>query len=257
MKDPERFIERGAGALEAELVGSMRDDVPSAAAKARALAAFGLGAAATAASSATAAAVSGKAAASSVVSLAAKWLIVGAGTTVLAVGVAHRAGWSFDGAAHRTPAPAALPAPKQAAPASVVAKHDDTESAPSSGETAASDGQVTAPSSRSAAGVRVRSARAPSAPDVELAEEVRALDQARQAALSHDSARALRLVTAYQAKFPKGKLGPEATVLAIEALIASGQKGAAAHLARTFLQRDPSGPLAERVRTLLRGATSP
>ena len=43
----------------------------------------------------------------------------------------------------------------------------------------------------------------------------------------------------------------EATVLRIEALAASGEKQAAARLGKAFLARDPNGPYARRVRSLI------
>jgi hypothetical protein len=258
MKDPQRFIERGAGELERELVASMHDDAPPAAARARALAALGAGAALTATASATTAAtLAAKAALPSVAALATKWLVVGAGVSLLAAGVAHQAGWSFGATGPRVPAHAARPATEHASPRRIVVPTRKAEPALSPTATSTFEGPQPLASSRPSTGARLQSVEIRSVPDVELAKEVRALDQVRQAALAHDPKRALRLVAAYQSAFPLGKLGPEATVLRIEALIASGNKPAAANLARGFLRSDPAGPLAERVRTLLGEATGP
>jgi hypothetical protein len=252
MNDPRRFIEQDAGGLERELVASMRNDAPPAAARARALAAFGVGAAVTATASATtAASLAAKTALPSVAALAAKWLIVGVGASVLAAGVAHQAGWS------RVRPHGARPAAEHAAPARIASVSHETKPGLAPTAAASFDAQGPSPSSRPSAGARVQSAEVRSVPDVELAKEVRALDRARRAALAHDPERALRLVAAYRSEFPRGKLAPEATVQHIEALIATGQKPAAANLARGFLRSDPSGPLAERVRTLLSEAASP
>jgi hypothetical protein len=252
MNDPQRLIRRGPGELEHELVASMLGDAPSAATRARALAAFGLGGALSATASATAAAtVTAKASLPSTLAL---WLIAGAGVSVLAAGVAHQAGWAFGGPAHR--ADVARSAGEHASSARIVPTAPGKPVLVATPTAAFDDGEPP-PSSRPTAGTRVHGTEVRSPPDAQLAEEVRALDQARQAALAHDPERALRLVAAYQALFPGGKLGPEATVLRVEALIATGNKAAAASLAQSFLQSDPSGPLAERVRTLLGEATQP
>lgn len=70
-------------------------------------------------------------------------------------------------------------------------------------------------------------------------------------AAKSDLGEALRLLDAYGQQFPRGHLGPEARVLRIEALAKSGKTEQAAGLAREVLKTDPSGPHAERVRSVL------
>ena len=84
-----------------------------------------------------------------------------------------------------------------------------------------------------------------------LSLELSAIESARAALARRDYARALRLLDDYRKRFPKANLMAEATVLRIEALAASGEKQAAARLGKAFLARDPNGPYARRVRSLI------
>ena len=61
----------------------------------------------------------------------------------------------------------------------------------------------------------------------------------------------LRLLDAYQTRFPRRSLGTEATVLRIETLTKRGDRAQAARLGRDFLARNADGPYARRVRSLL------
>jgi outer membrane protein assembly factor BamD (BamD/ComL family) len=82
------------------------------------------------------------------------------------------------------------------------------------------------------------------------------LDQARGAMDSGDPARALSMLDAYGARFPHGVMGPEASMLRIEALVASGDHSAAKRAADAFLQANPTSPYASRIQTLL-GPSNP
>jgi hypothetical protein len=87
--------------------------------------------------------------------------------------------------------------------------------------------------------------------------ELEALDRARSALAGGDASRALALLDEYGTRFPKARLRAESAVLRIEALAASGQKVAAIRLARQQLAREPNGPYARRVRSLLEKAGAP
>jgi outer membrane protein assembly factor BamD (BamD/ComL family) len=91
-------------------------------------------------------------------------------------------------------------------------------------------------------------AAAPAPAASSLAEEVRILDRVSASLSAHDSAGALTQLDAYRAKFPRGSMTLEATVLRIEALRQSGNGGAADALADDFLAKHPTSALAERVR---------
>jgi hypothetical protein len=91
----------------------------------------------------------------------------------------------------------------------------------------------------------------PSPASSALADEIAALDGAREALASGDSSRALRALDARDRAFPRGALGPEATVLRIEALALRGDRAAATRLAEAFLAASPRSPHASAIRTLL------
>jgi TolA-binding protein len=89
------------------------------------------------------------------------------------------------------------------------------------------------------------------APAPSLADEVTALDTARAALARGDTARALADLDAYERRFPSGVLAPEADVVRIEALFASGDISAARGRAGRFLASHSNSPLAARVRELV------
>jgi hypothetical protein len=82
-----------------------------------------------------------------------------------------------------------------------------------------------------------------------LSEELALLKPARAALSSGDANGALTALSAYRAKFPNGKLGPEATRLQVEALVRLGRRAEAERLAAPLLEGN--SPYAERMRTLL------
>jgi hypothetical protein len=86
-----------------------------------------------------------------------------------------------------------------------------------------------------------------------LAKEVLLIDRAREALAAQDHARALNLVRQYQARFPSGRLLPEAAFLQMEAERGLGRGQAAQGSARKLLELAPHSPQAERARELLQG----
>ncbi len=78
------------------------------------------------------------------------------------------------------------------------------------------------------------------------------LDAARSAIAAGTFAEALRLAERYRGDFPSGELGPEAEVVAIEALVEQGQRQPAALGAAGFLVRYPGDPHTARVKWLVR-----
>ena len=81
--------------------------------------------------------------------------------------------------------------------------------------------------------------------------ELEAIDNARRALAQGNAALASRLLDRYAARFPKPRLGAEATVLRIETLIARGDRAGASRLGKAFLQNNPKSPYARRVRSLI------
>lgn len=88
-----------------------------------------------------------------------------------------------------------------------------------------------------------------------LAAELDAIRPAKARLASGDAAGALAQVRQYRAQFPKGRLGVEATVIEVEALVALGQRSAAERLAAPLLKGD--SPYAARLRTLLGQNSAP
>jgi TolA-binding protein len=84
-----------------------------------------------------------------------------------------------------------------------------------------------------------------------LAAEVALLDRARAEIARGDTAAAARSLARHGREFAGGALVAEAQFLELRVLLRRGQRAAAAALARRFLERFPSSPLAPRVRALV------
>jgi type IV secretory pathway VirB10-like protein len=85
-----------------------------------------------------------------------------------------------------------------------------------------------------------------------LAEETAALDEIRAAIEASDAARALALLDRYDRRGEGGnRMSAEAMVLRLEALVQGGHTTKARELARTFIERNPNNPLADRARAIL------
>ena len=84
----------------------------------------------------------------------------------------------------------------------------------------------------------------------QLAAEAAELREARAELDARDARAALAALDRYRARWPRGRLGLEASVLRIEALALAGQSGPARSLAEEFLKRHPRTPFARRVRQL-------
>ena len=82
------------------------------------------------------------------------------------------------------------------------------------------------------------------------------LDQARAAIDHGDAARGLSLLDAYASRFPHGVMGPEASILRIEALVNEGDRAAADREGDAFLRANPTSPYAARIASLL-GRSNP
>jgi len=92
----------------------------------------------------------------------------------------------------------------------------------------------------------------PPLPTSTLNAQVALLDAARSAIASAAFPEALRLADRYRADFPNGELAPEAEVVAIEALVQSGEQQPAALRAARFFARYPGDPHRARVKWLVR-----
>jgi outer membrane protein assembly factor BamD (BamD/ComL family) len=91
---------------------------------------------------------------------------------------------------------------------------------------------------------------APPAPDP-LAVEAKLLRDARACLASGDAACASARLAEHQAKFPNGALVDEATLIAIDAAKARGDRVAARAAAERLLARHPTGAYAARAKAAL------
>lgn len=147
-----------------------------------------------------------------------------------------------------TPAPAVAPPPATVAPP--AAPRSEIE-AIDVGELPATEAtESDAPSDEPAPARRAVATPAPAKLDT-LPLELEAIDNARRALAQGNAALASRLLDRYAARFPKPRLGAEATVLRIETLIARGDRAGASRLGKAFLQNNPKSPYARRVRSLI------
>lgn len=92
-------------------------------------------------------------------------------------------------------------------------------------------------------------ARASAEPDIQS--EIAALDRARSAAQRGDYAGALQELDRYERAFQRGRLRPEALLLRVQTLLSSGDTAGAKALGARFLAHYPQSPLAPRVRKLI------
>jgi hypothetical protein len=234
MNDPVRLLEVGADDFEAKLLRAGRSDAIPARSRAQILAGIGIGGLLTATTMA-----SGVRAA-----VSKAWLATaGVGASALAI-------WA--GVWSQAPESNADAPPAPAAPAARPARPVETIRPP-----------VVAPAPPPEAPVAATPTRPRTAPverDASLTAELAALEQARGAFLRRDYSQTLRLLDDYGQRFPKRRLGTEATVLRIEALAARGDRQSATRIGRDFLQSQPNGPYAQRVRSVIgetNGAPAP
>jgi hypothetical protein len=85
----------------------------------------------------------------------------------------------------------------------------------------------------------------------ELSREIELLDLARRQLASGDSAGALSTLARRERELTQLSLGPEALVVQVKALLASGQRARATAIAESAIARDPQGSYAQRLRRAL------
>lgn len=90
--------------------------------------------------------------------------------------------------------------------------------------------------------------------------EIAALDAVKQSVVARNPAAALNGLAKYHADFPAPLLGPEATVLEVQALMSDGDsshRARAIALARRFVKMHPTSPHAPRLETLVSNPGQP
>jgi len=233
MKDPERLLDEGANSFETRLLRSGRTDAPSAHNRRAIATALGVGGIFGASTVATGASATARTWLSMTTASAVKvagGVIAGAAALYTGVQVLDTPAPPPPPAAVAARAPVKAPPPRRAEPAPAPVEEVANEPAV----------KPTAPPPPS-----------PERAGDTLSLELQALDQARRALAAGDAALALTRLDDYIRRFPKRRLGAEATVLRIEALTKSGNKALALRLGREFLSKQPNGPYARRVQSLI------
>jgi hypothetical protein len=247
MSDFKRLLDdESTDATQAELLRFARREGPSPDGRARILGALaaktGLGATALTSDAAAASAPSSLPPPPIVqVASPVKWALFG----LAAVGVPLAAWLVFKATQPPAAAPVEASAPAVVKPVAPEAVPEPARAAPAPVEAARAPEPAAVPTARSTKAV-------PSAAGGStLADEVKALGRAKAALSAGNPRQALRELDAYRVAFPAGKLGQEATVTRIEALVQSGDRASAKRLGQRFLSHSPKSPYAARVRSLI------
>lgn len=239
MSDPRRLLDEGANDFEAKLLRAGRRDAPSARNRRRVLAGLGLG---SVLSTSVVASAGGSKALSSGALGALRW-VGGGAVGVLAVWAGVQA---FAPAKAVVSEPANRPAVALVQPKLALAEATVAPPAVPENGVEAPSAMKPVPAVRTAAPAATQERARDS-----LSAELAALDRARSALSSRDTQLTLRLLDEYAQRFPKRRLNTEAAVLRIEALAARGDRAGAARLGKEFLARQPNGPYARRVSSLI------
>jgi hypothetical protein len=234
------------------LLGSIRLDIPPPGGKTRVLLTLGLGTEVAVASTGTAVLSTAKQAG---IGLVWKWLAAGAvaGATMTTTIEVVRQVSSTTSTEQRREAPV------PAAPRDVATRAEPPRARPAPPETDELDDRAGSESAavRGAAHVGAASQPASTTPAAgvsSLTEEVGLLDRARRSLTSGDASGAVRILDEYARRFPSPRLGPEAALVRVEALLALGRKLDARRLAESMLASQPDSAHAKRLRTLLQVA---
>jgi hypothetical protein len=192
--------------------------------------------------------------------LAAKWLALGLGVSLLGLSAVDRlqpASAPFVTQAKAPAVRAASPAPRPAA--SDQAAAPVVMPAAAAGPAASTAGLLRLKAYPSAT-VSTAPDRAGSTRDLtdtsQLAREVLALRQARAGLAGGNTVLARERLLDYQREFPAGMLATEAAALQVEVAFACHSSGAPA-LAEAFLRDHAMSPLTRRIQNLLEGAPAP
>jgi hypothetical protein len=263
MTDPPRLLDATEDPFERMLLGSAQRDRGSHAAQARCGAA--IAAAGVIATKSVAAAT-----ATSATAAAAATPLVGAGMLVKAVAIGLAVGLGAQGTyvvadqvlspkraatARRVEQPRAVenqgrareatpPLPAESPPVEVPAVTEEPRVA-----------QAPAQATSTALPSQARAAPPASQPsgtaDDSLEREVLLLDEARRAYRVAAYGEALRLLGRHASEFPAGALGPEATMIEVQALLGLGRRSDAEAIAQKHIAFHPNSAVAQRLKMLL------
>jgi hypothetical protein len=267
MNDPTRLLEAG-DEFERALLDSARRDRASERAKVRALTTFGalglqLTASTAAASpSAFAAAASSGVLASSAPALTtvafAKWLGTGMILGTLSAGSVYAIRTESNGTTVPYAATSTVPVTvspaleRTAQTAAPEPRPDAVAREPHAVSHELDSVSANDPSARTPPGPAASNGAFPlDTPDSHLRAELAALDRARRALRGGNPAVALQELARYEARFPRGALLQEATLLAVEARLEAGDTSGARAVAARVLTVDTTSPHARRLQALL------
>ncbi|MFO0565439.1 MAG: hypothetical protein U0263_07240 [Polyangiaceae bacterium] len=251
MEDPVRFCD-GADESARQLMRAMREERPPAGALRRASLALGVAAASTAVTATGSATAASSSFFQSLGWLGLKWLSVGA-----LVGAAVSTGATLVAPPRSSPRelePVAH-APTAVAASARVMTQPEIESPPAESPTSAKPNAARPP----AAAATQEVDPTPIAPSVgalpspvadTLAREVELLDGAREALRRNSPGEALSKLDGYAHEFPRGRMGAEAFVVRLDALVRSGRSAEARALAERHLATNPASPHAAKIRKL-------
>jgi hypothetical protein len=252
VSDLRKWSEDGATRDELRLLDASRSERPDPAARARTLAALGLGGGGSPGGPASPSGngTGPSAALGRTAQIGRLWMMAGiGGITAVVLGAlwVARTRHAPLPTARRTPAastPAAaapeLPTPPPAAPEAPAVAPKPSARAPAIRRSVRRQPSDVAPLE--------------AAPPASLTDEIAALERARTALGGGDPATALHTLDAYRARFRGGKLASEETVLRVKALLAQGNHGEAIFVADTYAAMHPGDPYTDRLRELLGSA---
>jgi len=244
MSELRRWSEEGATAAELSLLEVSRREQAPPQARTRTLGALGL-AVAVGTATGTAVATTSRSGVGLLLKVVGVSLL-GGGLVVTGLAM-HRAHLA---ATATTTAKQVRTAANTSVPVKIPAASVSTDSVPPA--TSDPDAEpATAPAAQSSASPRPTR---PEAAAGRLSREVAALERAHQALAAQDPSSALHLLDRYRAEFPSGALGSEATVLRVQALLASGNRAAAQTLADAYSSAHPDSPYARRIQAILHSA---
>ncbi len=241
MNELRRWLDEGGTPDEIALLKASQSERAPAASRSKTLRALGLSATAvTVSATATAAIRTGIATASAGASVLTK--VVGAsvlGAAILGSMAAYTVHRPPGSSNHRVMSPVAGVAPLPESPHMPL----PAVPIPSSVETGASE---------------VRPHRAPPVSSInrpfqgdDLSQELATLQLAHEAVAANAPEEALRLLDTYRARFPRGALASEETVLRVRALLATGERTRAQALADAYAAAHPDSPYSRQLEKLV------
>ncbi len=236
------MVDDEASPFERTLLEAGAREQPSAACRAAALSAIGLGSSVALASAG--ATTAGRSAAESGLGWAvSKWWLLGGGLLAAAAGGAWTL-WPTE--TIKPPATLVLATGTSLSPSAL---QPASEPAPVTSIEAPEPAQAL--NTPRAASERRAQPAARTAGEASIQGQIDLIDRARNAVRAHQPAGALQAISEYHQRYPQGVLGQEAQLLRIEATLQQGDRATAERMFDAYEARYPSSALATRVRQML------